>query len=377
MSQVYDGPDSLAEIGPILEREAPRSLLILRDSRSYGACGAAQKIDPQLSGRSVAIVDIAVKIPTVEDIGSVIAQIRRVSSDFIIAVGGGTVLDIAKAASVLQATEGDLRAAIRDGEALSGSAIPKILVPTTAGTGAESTPFAVVYIAGKKHSLYDSRLPGEYIILAPELTHSLNGRITAETGCDALAQAVEGYWSIRATPESKTFSAEALTLILKNLPPAVRSPDPPNRRAMLLGAHLAGKSIAVARTTVAHSLSYPLTARFGIAHGHAVMLTLPYFFPLLDRADADAISKGANLATVRRNFSELLAILGVRSGDEAMEKLLALMDSLGLERRLSAFGIGSGDIETILQSGFTPDRVENHPCKIGYREVEAILRHIL
>lgn len=373
---VHDRPGALQEIGALLEAQRPRSVLLACDPRAYEACGAAAALDGALSRWPLRRVEVTAKVPQAADIHRLAERIRGAGIDFIVAVGGGTVLDTAKAAAVwpLDAADPDMVAA--GAQPLAAIAIPKLLVPTTAGTGAEATPFAVVYVGTRKHSLVDPRMPGEQVILAPELTYSLPPRLTAETGCDALAQAIESHWSLRATAASRIASRQALELALGSLQAAVNRPDPASRRAMLTAAHLSGRAIAVSRTTAAHSLSYPMTARFGIAHGHAVMLTLPHFFPGFDPPEAARFRPGADPIIVERSFRELLQQLGVVDGAAARDRLLALMDEIHLETRLSRLGIDAGGRQAILDEGFTADRIENHPLQVDRRDAEAILAAI-
>ena len=128
---------------------------------------------------------------------------------------------------------------------------------------------------------------------------------------------------------------------------------------MLFGSYYAGKSIAIAKTTAAHALSYPFTAYHNIPHGHAVMLTLPYFFEINENATESNIQKSLTLEYVQDTFRELLGLLSIGSGIEARDKLVNLMDKIGLERKLSNLGIKEEDLQNIVDNGFNPGRVKN------------------
>lgn len=376
MTTIYKEPSAINQIKNILKKEKPTSILLVRGNKSYNISGAKDIIEPQLSGYKLTQLFGFHKSPLTEDIKKTIDVINKEKIDFIIAVGGGTVMDVAKAASILYKEKGPIEEYITGKQKPQGKNIKRLLIPTTAGTGAEVTPFSVVYVNKKKYSLGHPSMSPDYVILAPELTHNLSPRITAQTGADALAQAIEGFWSAKATEESKRYSREAIPLILNNLSKAVNNPTPESRKAMLFGAHLAGKSIAIAKTTAAHSLSYPLTSYHNIPHGHAVMLTLPYFFPINEKSTKKNIQEGLTIEYVKKTFSELLFLLEVENGEEARDKLLDLMDKVHLERKLTAFGIQEKDLQNIVDNGFDPHRVINNPVKITQEMVWKILEEI-
>ena len=259
----------------------------------------------------------------------------------------------------------------------SGNNIKRILIPTTAGTGAEITPFSAVYVDKIKYSLAHPKMVPEHVILAPELTYHLGQRITAQAGCDAIAQAIEGYWSVHATGKSKSYSEQALSLLLPSIRKAVLSPTPECRRSMLFGAHYAGKSIAIAKTTAAHAMSYPLTSFHNIPHGHAVMLTLPYFFPINESADDGNIQQKFSLVEARKTFQGILKLLVVKTGKESRDMLLTLLSDIHLEQKLSQLGVKESDLSNIVDHGFNPDRVANNPVRITKETEMEILRAIL
>ena len=259
-----------------------------------------------------------------------------------------------------------------------GTNIKRLLIPTTAGTGAEITPFSVVYVDKTKYSLAHPSMSPDYVIMAPELTLTLGKYETASTGCDALAQAIEAFWSVNATEESKGYSKEAIRLALDNLSEAVNKPNLENRTAMLKAAHLAGKAISIAKTTAAHSLSYPFTSYHNIPHGHAVMLTLPYFFEVNQYVNERNIQnkEGFTIGYARRTFDELLEMFNVKDGVEAKNVLINLMSEIGLERSLRKLGINQEDLQNIVDNGFNPQRVINNPVKVSEETVWRILNII-
>lgn len=209
---------------------------------SYAACGADAFLSPFLAGKRVTHLTTVGENARKEDVDEKLAALPP-KIDAFIAVGGGTVLDTTK---LLRGFTG----------------LPFLAIPTTAGTGAEATRFAVYYDRGKKMSADDVRyLPTDQLLL-PELTATQSAYQRASTEFDAYAQAVESLWAKGATDESKAYATKALELMAKG--------------EQMLGSYWAGRAIDISRTTAAHALSYYMTATYGIPHGHAVYMMFPY-----------------------------------------------------------------------------------------------------
>ena len=369
----------------LLQQERPDRILLVYDQGAYhaGMHGVEQLIEPQIQaylnsrGRPA---DDLIKItgfhtyPTTASVRRVIDQIRADHIDMVIGVGGGMVMDIAKAAAIL-ATQPEAPEAYITGQAIPNSRdIRLILIPTTAGTGAEVTHFAVVYINKNKYSLAHPSLGSDYALLVPALTYALPESVTATSGCDAIAQAIEAFWSVNATEESRYYSTQALACLLPHITEAVHRPTEENRRAMMLGACYAGLAINIAKTTWAHAASYWMTANKGIPHGHAVMLTLPYLFPLIDSVDEQTLQKREHLTVdiLREHMQVLYQMLGVQNGGQARDLLHRLMDDCGLERRLGQLRICPSEFEQIA-GAVNPERMKNMPITITGDTALAIL----
>ena len=157
-------------------------------------------------------------------------------------------------------------------------------LPTTAGTGAEATRFAVCYDGDVKYSIDFEAIRPSDVALVPEFTYSLSQYQTASTGFDAYAQAIESLWAKGTTDESRKYARSALGY-LQRIEEVVFHPTPESREAMLQGAYWAGRAIDISRTTAAHAFSYYMTSKYGIPHGHAVAM----MFPFILTANATAI----------------------------------------------------------------------------------------
>lgn len=237
-----------------------KRLFVVHGHRSYVNCGARDVIDEVCADHHVVMSEFEdfTENPKRSDVEKGLEALEKAHPDLVMAVGGGSAMDMAKL--IRHYSDGNLKL---------------VAVPTTAGTGAESTQFAVCYIDGVKHSISDEGILPDVAILYPPFTFG-NGRyLTACTGFDALAQAIEAYWNIHATVESDDYALKAIELIYGLLPKA--NLDETDRESLLSGANLAGQAINITRTTLPHALSYTLTSLYGYPHGHAVALTFPFF----------------------------------------------------------------------------------------------------
>ncbi len=368
----------VSELSSILSAESPNSILLITGGKSYTESGAEKLIGCCLSQYNVIHYFKNENRFTVDhtEIDSLLNRYKSTAIELVLAVGGGTVLDLAKAFALLKGSGQRTEDAIFTGVDPNARSVPKLLVPTTGGTGSESTPFSAIYINGIKHSMAHKAMSAEYFLLIPELLLSLSGRIAASTGFDALSQSIESYWSILSNAQSRDYSRCGITLAMENLLEAVTGSGLEPRRNMLNAANFSGKAIAIARTTAAHALSYPLTANFNIPHGHAVMLTLPHFFVINALADEQNIQQSARLQDVRTRQSELISLLECQTPYQARDLLLKLMSDCGMETRLRDLKVPREKLNLVMEQGFNPQRINNNPVIVSKSMVNELLQEI-
>lgn len=325
----YIGEGSIARVADIVRETGVHKVFLVAGSKSFASSGAEATLMPLFSGIEVTRFDDLSALPTQEDVEKGIALYRAQGPDLVVAVGGGHVMDIAKAVNFMAGKK------------------PLVAIPTTAGSGAESTPFAVVYKDGVKTSLEDATMLPTYAIVDPQLGQSVSRETSLASGLDALCQAIESLWARGATEESRGYAAEALALVWPNLVRAVAG-DAQARAALMQGAHLAGKAIAISKTTACHALSYGLTSRFGVPHGLAVAYTMP--------------------ALIAHNKAELPH--GITA--EAFKNLLVELEAPAL----ASFGVGKADIAP-LAAGVDPERLGNNPKPLSKGDISAIYKSLL
>jgi|SRR3989344_2712862 len=376
--QEYLGVGSLVYLDEVLDKEKPSSIFLVTGKNSYNHCGVQTRIEPFLRPyRVTSFSDFSVN-PQIEDVKKGISLFRQNQCDLVIAVGGGSVIDVAKSINFLAAQYEVPEDYITKKSVAAHKPKPFVAIPTTAGTGSEATHFAVVYINKKKYSLaHQEWMLPQYVFLDPTLTYNLPKYITASTGADVLCQAAESYWSTQSDKKSKLYAQQAITMALQNLAGAVNNPTPQNREAMLKAANLGGKAINISKTTACHAVSYPMTSYFGVSHGHACTLTLGEMFVYNSKVmDSECLDK-RGVEYVKRTMLELCALFSVQTAEEVRQKIDGLMDEIGLDRKLHLLNIITPEHhDVIVANGFNPERVKNNPRELTEEALRAILQRL-
>jgi alcohol dehydrogenase len=302
------------------------------------------------------------------DKGCAIAQ--EAGCDCVVGGGGGSAMDVAKAVSILLTNGGKAVDYLGLG-LIKKPGVPKIMVPTSAGTGAEVT-FTAVFIneeTGSKGGMNGDPLYPDAAILDPELTLSLPAKVTAYTGIDALTHALEAYTSTQAHVVSEMYSLEAIELIARNLPAAcANGGNLEARAAMLMGSLLGGKALATAGVGLVHAMAYPMGGMFGVPHGLANAVLLPYVVQY-------------NLPGNYEKFALLADILGQNTDglsrrDAAslcVEALYDLNADVGIPATLKDLDIPFDQIPKMAEIALTVTRpVENNPRQPSLADVIAV-----
>ncbi len=375
--QEYIGLGSINQLSSIMSKLFAKKVFLVTGKDSYRVCGAENYLNCILADYEICRFSDFSNNPMVEDVTRGIELFKQSRSDVVIAVGGGSIIDMAKLINFFAGNDMTPSEYISSRKKSVRKGKPLIAIPTTAGTGSETTQFAVLYIDKKKFSLDNESILPDVAIIDPNLTMSLPRYITATTGMDALGQAIESYWSINSNTESKALAKRAIELVAENLATAANRPTASARLAMAEAASLAGKAINITRTTACHSISYPLTSYFGITHGHAVGLTLPSMLEYISGVSSSDVADTRGYKYVRRSVDEIVLMLGAKNISEAKGKIIRLMETIGLQTRLNGLGIKSEeDIENIVENGFNPERVRNNPRVLTRKALREILYSI-
>ncbi|MFC1523952.1 iron-containing alcohol dehydrogenase [Thermodesulfobacteriota bacterium] len=295
---------------------------------------------------------------------------KKAGCDSVIGVGGGSAMDIAKAVSILLTNGGKAADYLGLGN-IKKPGVPKIMVPTTAGTGAEVT-FTAVFINEKtksKGGMNGDELYPDAAVLDPELTRSVPPHVTAATGIDAFTHALEAYVSTQSHAISDMYALEAIELISRNLPKAYANGDNMEARtAMLMGSLLGGKALATAGVGLVHAMAYPLGGMFGVPHGLANAILLPYVvhYNIIGNPDKFAV-----IAEVMGEDTEGLTLR--EAAQSTVEAVYTLNSEVGIPPNLADLKIPKKKIPEMAKIALTVTRpVENNPRKPTLDEVIAV-----
>jgi len=378
MSQVeFHGNGSIQNLKTILEQEKPKSILLVTGRASFESCGLQAALDSLLIDYNVKRFFEFSANPKIEEAEEGIALFRREGFDLVIAAGGGSAMDMGKIIAHIGPQDGAPEEYIKKEREFSNRHVPVIAIPTTAGTGSEATHFAVVYIGKKKYSLSEQSVLPEYAIVDPQFTYNTPQYIGAATYMDALGQAIEAYWSVRATSESQEYSKRAIELLWSAGIEGIVHRDKKAFDAIMKGANLAGKAIHIAMTTACHAMAYPMTSYFGISHGHAVGLTLGATLVHNSKVGEGDCNDSRGVAYVIKTVDDLCFLLGEKSPEGVAQKMTSVMQQLGLKTQLSQLGVrGATDREIIVENGFAPERMKNNPRDITREQMRDLLSQI-
>ena len=300
--------------------------------------------------------------------------IKEFKPDILIAIGGGSVIDISKQANVLANHRkiDSIDELIKNNKLdVSNKYSPLIAIPTTAGTGSEATQFSVVYIDKIKFSIDDERLLPNYIILDSSLIKTMPKELIATTAMDALTQSIESIWAIKSTDESIDYATQAIHLLNENILKAFHDGynDTIIASNMQFAAYLSGKAINISRTTAAHALSYPITMHHDISHGHAVAITLVKLIEINSSTSKYKINDPRGKKYVDKIMHHIFSLFNCSSHEECTAYFKDLMDSLSLEQDYKKIGIETNvDIEKILNE-INLERLSNNPVKLSNKNL--------
>ena len=348
------GLDALLPQGPVL---------FVTDAQVRALSLAGPALDAlAASGRTVALFDGVEADPSRATLEAAVEVGRKAGARSVVGFGGGSPMDVAKLAAYLLGS-GDALDDIWGVGNATGTALPLVLVPTTAGTGSEATPVSIITLPGdEKRGVSSPALIAGHAVLDATLTLGLPRAVTAATGIDAMVHAIEAYTSAHLkNPLSDLLAREALALLAANLLRVCEHPgDVEARSAMLLGAHLAGVAFSNAPVAGVHALAYPLGGRFHVPHGLSNALMLPH---VLRHNMPAALPLYAELAPV---VDPALAPLGTQARAAGLvEALEAMAVATGMARRLRDVGVAPEHLDMLADDAMLQTRLlRNNPCPI-------------
>lgn len=299
--------------------------------------------------------------PLYEQVCKGIEFFKNSCCDTILAVGGGSAIDVAKCIKLaVLAKEGNVAIIpplVSKQLPINGDKIPFIAIPTTAGTGSESTHNAVMYYEGAKQTVTNDGILPNYAVLEPSVLKTLPLYQKKCTMMDALCQGIESWWSVNSTEESISYSRKSIELIIANWRKYIFENESNAAASIMLAANYSGRAINIAQTTAAHAMSYKITSMYGLPHGHAVAICLPVIWEyMIDHTREISDSRGEDY--LRRVFFDIATTIGNESVEKAISFIYEMMSELGLYRPKS--DNKEADLDILSQS-VNPVRLKNNP----------------
>ena len=308
--------------------------------------------------------------PLYESVAEGVKLFRDEKCDAIIAVGGGSAMDVAKCIKAYCRMDGDgadggfLKQRIRN------NGIPFLAMPTTAGTGSEATRYAVIYYDGKKQSVTSESFIPDTVLMDPDCLKTLPLYQKKATMCDALCHAIESFWSVNSTEESREYSKAALQGVIEHMDGYLNNTEE-GRKGMLLAANTAGKAINITQTTAGHAMCYKITSLFRCAHGHAAMLCDRVLYPwMTENTDKCIDPRGEEY--LKQILDEIGHALGSVNAKAGVKKLQEIFEKL-------EFDIPEATEEQYeeLKTSVNPVRLKNHPVALDEETIDRLYHEIL
>jgi len=378
MAQVFSttprivlGPGAIKTIGDEVKKRGIAKVLIVTDKGVIGA-GLTGPLEASLKEANIeyAVFDGVEPDPRYEIVADCVAMVQQEKAELLIGLGGGSPIDITKTTAIMVTNEGPISEYFGI-DLIPNPGLPTIMVPTTAGTGSEVTPIAILSDEGEKlkKGVVSPYMYPSMAILDAELTVGLPPHVTAATGMDALIHAVEAYTSINATGLTDMFNIRAIELIYNNLRIAYAKGDNIEaRNAMMEGALLAGVGFANAGVTAVHAFAYPIGAEFHIPHGVANTLMLPH---VIRYNVLGNLPKFAGLAKPFGIPTEGLDDLQIV--DRVIAAIDRLADDIRVPRHLADFGVTEADVPMLAEGVLKVTRLlANNPRTLILEDAKAI-----
>lgn len=308
--------------------------------------------------------------PLYENVQDGVRLFREKKCDAIIAVGGGSAMDVAKCIKLYSNLSGDGENGDWLTAEIVSNDVPFLAMPTTAGTGSEATRYAVIYYDGKKQSVTsESFIPGT-VLMDPDTLITLPIYQKKATMCDALCHAIESYWSVNSTDDSKKYSKLAIQGILEHMDGYLSNTEA-GRVGMLRAANTAGKAINIAQTTAGHAMCYKITSLFKSAHGHAAILCDRILFPwMIKNIDKCIDPRGKEY--LKKTLDEIGVAMGCDGAQTGADRLLEIFEKLELE-----VPAASAEQYAELKNSVNSVRLKNHPIQLTEDTIDSLYHEIL
>lgn len=369
-TQITYGVNALKEVKNIIDEQGFQSALIVTDA-GISETGIIKQLVKNVEHIHYDIYNGCQPNPTVENCHDGLQMLMSVQAEVVIAIGGGSSIDVAKAIALL-ATNGGRIEEYEGIDTCKNNLLPLIAIPTTAGTASEVTNFTVITDKERdyKFTIGGVKIAPKWAVVDPVLTLSLPPHITAATGLDALVHAIESYTSKMANPITKALAREAICKISKHLRQAVYNGDTLKYRdEMLMGSLLAGLAFNNTRLGNCHALSHPVSAIYGVPHGVANAILIPHVM------DYNLPATPELFAHIAEDMGEALeGLTTMEQGKKAVEAVRKLASDIGIPKDFHSFGVEHSNINKMTEDALLSGNIAVNPRITTYDDIVSLYK---
>tara|TARA_B100001741_G_C16526927_1_gene587566 strand:- start:207 stop:1331 length:1125 start_codon:yes stop_codon:yes gene_type:complete len=349
-----------------------KKILIITGKKSFNLSGAKKIFLPIIKNNKVVFFFKKNSFPEIDEFVKLCKLCQKVKPQLIIGIGGGASIDYAKLTGVLYNQTKKLKKILKNSKKIKNlKKIKTLVIPSTAGSGAEETSFATLFIKNKKYSVAHKLIkPNDYVLL-PKLINSSPKYIKASSGMDTICQSTESLISINSTKKSALYSLKSLKLAFNNIKMFVGSKSLKKSHNMSLAANYSGKAINIAKTNGPHAVSYYFSTYHGISHGHAVSLTLNSFlhFNYLN------IKKSRAKFSLEERYKKLFRLTKSKNIDDLTKYYENLIKNLNLEINFSKLRINlKKELKKIVKET-NVERLGNNPVDVSKDNLINIIKN--
>ena len=361
--------NSIEDITKFINDKSFKKIFLLCGKKSFATSGAENFFKELLNKKETKLFYKNLELPILDELIDIINAIKDFKPDLILAVGGGAVIDYAKIANVVDVRDDLADLIVNYSYPFKKKYTKLAAIPTTAGSGAEVTSNAVIYVDGIKHSFESEILLPDNFFLIPEFLMSAPNKIKASAGFDAIAQALESLVSKKSNEQSVEYASKSLRVSINSYISFLNEPNLKNATEMSIASNLAGKAISISKTTAPHAASYPFTSLFNISHGHAVGLFFENFF----KFNFDNLNKSETSFDLKKRFDLIFNLFDVKNINDFNSKITLTKQQAKLEDNLETLNIDIKQSSEKIIKGINLLRLGNNPVKIDGKDIYNII----
>ena len=365
----FIGKNSIKNLKFILKDKKNKNILFFAGSNSFVNSGAKNLLKAYVEKKNVKIFLKKKSYGDITELLDAIRVLKNFKPNLIIAVGGGSVMDLAKCANTLYYIENLKENISKPNLIINKKFCELCCIPTTAGSGAEATRHAVIYSKKIKYSIESSYGLPDFIISDSSLILSAPKKISASAGIDAISQAIESLLSVKSSEDSVSFALESLKYSKSNFVNHINKPSLSTSYKMSIAAYLAGKAINISKTVAPHAISYPMTSHFNVSHGQAVCITLTDILKYNYKNAKYSVAQ----FDIKKRFDKIFKVLNIKNINDLEGFIKKIINDTGLTNNILDLGVKKrSDIDLIL-SNINAQRLKNNPIAISNDVIKEIL----